>query len=165
MGLDLVLRQTYHLTWLEPDAVQPETARVDAKVAPARVMRAQVEELARCMSVAVEVDTEGSLLSVGQGSRKTAGAVQEIVQASGELGVVGELGSDLRAHVSAGRHEPSRLGALLASRLGALLAWTLLAGVGSPKKLLTVVVRRLVAALRRWPAAPSTLRPSVIQQA
>jgi hypothetical protein len=157
MGLDLVLRQTYHLTWLEPDAVQPETARVDAKVAPARVMRAQVEELARCMSVTVEVDTEGSLLSVGQGSRKTAGAVQEIVQASGELGVVGELGSDLRAHVSAGRHEPSRL--------GALLAWTLLAGVGSPKKLLTVVVRRLVAALRRWPAAPSTLRPSVIQQA
>jgi hypothetical protein len=31
MGLDLVLRQTYYLIWLEPDAVQPVTARVDAK--------------------------------------------------------------------------------------------------------------------------------------
>jgi hypothetical protein len=69
MGLDLFLRQTYYLTSPEPDAVQPETARVDAKVAPARVMLAQVEELARCMSVTVEVDTEGSLLSLGQGSR------------------------------------------------------------------------------------------------
>jgi hypothetical protein len=45
------------------------------------------------MSVTVEVDTEGSLLTIGQGSREAAGAVQEIVQASGELGVVG-LGSE-----------------------------------------------------------------------
>ena len=44
------------------------------------------------MPVTVEVDTEGSLLSVGQGSREAAGAVQEIVQA-GELGVVGDLGA------------------------------------------------------------------------
>jgi D-serine deaminase-like pyridoxal phosphate-dependent protein len=106
MGLDLVLRQTYYLTWLEPDAVQPETARVDAKVAPARVLRAQVEELARRMSVTVEVDTEGGSAPVRARAR-TAGAVQEIVQASGELGVVGDLGSELGAHVSAGRHEPS----------------------------------------------------------
>jgi hypothetical protein len=70
-------------------------------------MRAQVEELARCMSVTVEVDTEGSLLSVGQGSREAAGAVQEIVQASGEPGVVGDFGSELGAHVSAGGNEPS----------------------------------------------------------
>jgi hypothetical protein len=34
------------------------------------------------MSVTVEVDTEGSLLSVGEGSREAAGAVREIVQAS-----------------------------------------------------------------------------------
>jgi hypothetical protein len=53
------------------------------------------------MSITVEVDTEGSLLSVGQGSRDAAGAVQEIVQPSGELGVVGDFGSDLGAHVSA----------------------------------------------------------------
>ena len=59
------------------------------------------------MSVTVEVDTEGSLLTIGQGSREAAGAVQEIVQAGGELGVVGDLGGDLGAHVSAGRHEPS----------------------------------------------------------
>jgi hypothetical protein len=107
MGLDLVLRQTYNLTRREPDAVQPVPARVDAKVAPARVLRAQVEELARGMSVPVEVDAEGGLLSAGQGSREAAGAVQEIVQASGQLGVIGDLGSDLGAHVSAGRHEPA----------------------------------------------------------
>jgi hypothetical protein len=59
------------------------------------------------MSVTVEVDTEGSLLSAGQGSREAAGAVQEIVQASGEVGVVSDLGSELSAHVSAGRHQPS----------------------------------------------------------
>ena len=62
--------------------MQPETARVDAKVAPARVMRAQVEEPARCMSVTVEVDTEGSLLSVGQGSREAASPVQERLEPS-----------------------------------------------------------------------------------
>ena len=58
------------------------------------------------MSVTVEVDAEGSLLSVGQGSRQAASPVQEIVQASGELRVVGDLGSDLGAHVTAGRHKP-----------------------------------------------------------
>ena len=49
------------------------------------------------MSVPVEIDAEGGLLSAGQGSRKAAGAVQEIVQASGQLGVIGDLGSDLGA--------------------------------------------------------------------
>jgi hypothetical protein len=33
------------------------------------------------------------LLSVGQGSREAAGAVQEIVQASGELGVAATSGA------------------------------------------------------------------------
>jgi hypothetical protein len=56
MGLDLILRQTDHLAWLEPDAVQPVPVGVDAKVAPARVPRAEVEELARRMPVTVEVD-------------------------------------------------------------------------------------------------------------
>jgi hypothetical protein len=27
VGLDLVLRQTYYVTWLEPHAAQPEIAR------------------------------------------------------------------------------------------------------------------------------------------
>lgn len=43
--------------------------------------------------------------------------MQEIVQASGELGVVGDLGSDLGAHIS--------LVVMNLPRLGALLAWTL----------------------------------------
>jgi hypothetical protein len=53
------------------------------------------------MSVTVKVDTEGCLLSAGQGSRKAAGAVQEIVQTLGEPGVVGDSESDL------GTHEPT----------------------------------------------------------
>jgi hypothetical protein len=47
------------------------------------------------VSVTVKVDTEGCLLSAGQGSRKAAGAVQEIVQTRGEPGVVGDSESDL----------------------------------------------------------------------
>jgi hypothetical protein len=53
------------------------------------------------VSVTVKVDTEGCLLSAGQGSRKAAGAVQEIVQTLGEPGVVGDSESDL------GTHEPT----------------------------------------------------------
>jgi hypothetical protein len=51
----------------------------------------------------------GAQLSCGASTMPLAGsasgAVQEIVQASGQLGVIGDLGSDLGAHVSAGRHE------------------------------------------------------------
>jgi hypothetical protein len=72
------------------------------------------------MSVTVEVDTEGSLLTIGQGSREAAGAVQEIVQASGELGVAG-LGSDLRGRCSgtargSGRNCAAKRGLAFAGR-------------------------------------------------
>jgi hypothetical protein len=53
------------------------------------------------VSVAVEVDFEGGLLGSGQGSLKAAGAVEEIVDARGELRIVGDFRCDLGAHVSA----------------------------------------------------------------
>jgi hypothetical protein len=84
--------------------VEPETARVDTVIAPASVAVAQVEELAGRVSVAVKVDLQGGLLGVGEGSSEAAGAVQEIVEAGGKLGVVGELGRDLGAYIPGVRH-------------------------------------------------------------
>src|SRR4029453_18155680 len=65
VGLHFFLRQTHHLTGLQPKAVEPEIARIDAVVAPLGVAIAQVEKLAGRASIAVEVDLESSLLGAG----------------------------------------------------------------------------------------------------
>jgi hypothetical protein len=84
--------------------MKPETARVGTVVAPASVTLAEVEELAGRAPVAVEVDAKGGLLGAGEGSGKAAGAVEKIVEASGELWVVDDLGRDLSAYITGVHH-------------------------------------------------------------
>jgi hypothetical protein len=63
-----LLRQAHDLAWIELEAVQAEPLRVDAVVSPALVACAQIEELARRVTVAVEIHAERRLLRPGQRS-------------------------------------------------------------------------------------------------
>jgi hypothetical protein len=104
MALCLFLSQAYDTAWLEPKGVKSETARVDTVVAPASVTFAEVKELAGRAPVAIEVDAQGGLLGAREGSGEAAGAVENIVEASGELWVLDDLGRDLSAYVSGVHH-------------------------------------------------------------
>src|SRR5436309_15373849 len=109
MGLDLLLREPHHLAWSELQAVQSDAARIDPIVVPALVALAQVEELAGRVAVAVEIDLERRLLGSGQRPRQVARALQQVVQARGELRIVNYLRCDLRADITRVRHRLARL--------------------------------------------------------
>jgi hypothetical protein len=104
MSFHLLLRQARDLTWLELNAVEPESSRGHAVVAPAGITLAQVEELAACSAVAVEIDTERRLLGSGECSGKAACAVQKIIEAGGQRGVVRDLGCEFGTYISGVHH-------------------------------------------------------------
>ena len=116
MGFDLGLGQPHHLARRQVQAVKPAAARIYAVVAPALVALAEVEELARGVAVAVEVDLEGRLLGRGQRASNMASAMQQVVEPRRQFRIVCDLGSDLGAHITRVRHAQSRSEASCSSK-------------------------------------------------
>jgi hypothetical protein len=100
MGLDLGLREADDLAGRQGEAVQAEAVRIDAVLAPLRVLLAHVEELARRLAVAVEVEGERGLLGAGHRAGDVAGAVKQVVEPGGELRIVDDLWGDLGSYVT-----------------------------------------------------------------
>jgi hypothetical protein len=69
MSLDLVLSEPHDFTRRQRQAVEAETARIDAVVAPAFIALRQVEELARRRAVTVELHLQRRLLGAGERAR------------------------------------------------------------------------------------------------
>jgi hypothetical protein len=57
-------------------------------VAPALVALAQIEELARRVAVAIEVDFQRGLLRLRERTREVASSMEQAVESGRELGVV-----------------------------------------------------------------------------
>ena len=63
-------------------------AGIHAVVAPALVALAQIEELARRVAVAIEVDFQRGLLRLRERTREVASSMEQAVESGRELGVV-----------------------------------------------------------------------------
>jgi hypothetical protein len=106
--LDLVLRPTHYLTWLKAHAVQHATVRVDAKVAPASVMRVQVENVRTACPSPSRSTTECSLGEGGhRGDAADEGKSTSGPSRSREVAGQAEFDPDVRVQILAvGEQEP-----------------------------------------------------------
>jgi hypothetical protein len=99
--LDLLLGEPDHRSRRDVHPVQATAQRVDAIVAVGVVALAQIEELARRLAVAVEIDLERRLLRARQRTCEIAGPMRQVVDAGGQHGIVSGLGRDLGADIAA----------------------------------------------------------------
>ena len=100
MSLDLLLSQPHDFARRQRQAVQAESAGIDAVVAPGFIALGHVEELAGPRVVTLEVHRQRGLLGPGERAGEVARAMEEIVDAGREPRIVRDRRSNLSSYFS-----------------------------------------------------------------